>query len=87
MMRGDKYDLEEIGFLIESDHIAPEELEAAFKTARVPVENEILDLFQRAQPLVLKIAEKPAGREGRTTPGVRSQPKMDWDQSGPGSLG
>lgn len=64
MMRGDKYDLEEIGFLIESDNITPEELAAAFKTARVPDENEILDLFQRVQPLVLKIAEKLAGREG-----------------------
>ena len=64
MMRGDKYDLEEIGFLIESDNITPEELAAAFKTARVPDENEILDLFQRAQPLVLEIAEKLAGGKG-----------------------
>ena len=87
MMRGDPQDLEDIGFLIKSDNITPEELEVAFKTARVPDENEILDLFQRAQPEVLDIAKKPAGREGRTTPGVRSQPKMDWDQSGPGSLG
>jgi len=86
-MRGDKYDLEEIGFLIESDHIAPEELEAAFKTARVPVENEILDLFQRAQPLVLEIAKELAGREGRTTSDIRSQPKKGWDQAGPDSLG
>lgn len=64
MMRGDKYDLEDIGFLIKADNITPEELEAAFKTARVPDENEILDLFQRAQPLVLEIAEKLVGGEG-----------------------
>ena len=65
-MRGDKYDLDEIGFLIESDHIAPDELEAAFKTARVPVENEILNLFRRAQPLVLEIAKELAGREANS---------------------
>jgi hypothetical protein len=53
-----------IGFLIEADNITPEELEAAFKTARVPDENEILDLFQRAQPLVLEIAEKLVGGKG-----------------------
>jgi hypothetical protein len=64
MMRGDPQDLEDIGFLVKADHITPEELEAAFKTARVPDEHEILDLFQRAQPLVLEIAEKLVGREG-----------------------
>jgi len=87
MMRCDKSDLDEIRFLIESDHITPEELEAAFKTARVPDENEILDLFQRAQPLVLEIAKELAGREGRTTPDIRIKSEKDWGQSGPGSLG
>lgn len=56
MARGDEQDLEDIGFLLSQEPIAPRELQAAFARARVPEVTEIRQLFVAAQPKVLKLA-------------------------------
>ena len=56
MARGDEQDLEDIGFLLSQEPIAPRELQAAFARARVPEVTEIRQLFIAAQPKVLKLA-------------------------------
>lgn len=64
MMRGnDPKDLEDASFLIATGGINPEQLEEAFKTAVVPDVGEIREAFQQAQPSVMEIARKLAGRD------------------------
>lgn len=52
MMRGDDADLEEIGFLIKTDKIGPEKLEAAYQIALVPKIPEIEEIFLASQKRV-----------------------------------
>jgi hypothetical protein len=57
MARGDENDFADIRFLLERESISPEHLRIAFRSARVPQVPEILELFQKAQPKVLEIAQ------------------------------
>lgn len=56
MARGDDQDLEDIRFLLSQEPLRPEELQAAFRRARVPDVEEIRQLFLAAQPKVLRLA-------------------------------
>jgi hypothetical protein len=59
MMRGDDdQDMKDIEFMIQHDHIAPAELEAAFSDAVIPDILELRDAFRRAQPLVRQLASR-----------------------------
>jgi hypothetical protein len=56
MARGDENDLTDIRFLLQQETIPAEQLRAAFTRARAPDVAEIQELFQQAQPKVLKMA-------------------------------
>lgn len=56
MMRGDENDLADIRFLLSQEQIAAAQLVEAFSVARVPDMPEIRELFERAQPKVLGLA-------------------------------
>jgi hypothetical protein len=58
MMRGDDADLAEIGFLIKTGDIRLADLEAAYRSARVPIP-EIGEIFLRSQTAGRKIYEIP----------------------------
>lgn len=58
MMRGDDADLAEIGFLTKTDDIRLADLEAAYRTARVPIP-EIGEIFLRSQTAVRQIYGMP----------------------------
>jgi hypothetical protein len=55
MARADDDDLQDIQFLIRTESLTREQLEAAFARARVPDVPEILELFTRARPKVLAL--------------------------------
>lgn len=57
MARGDENDLSDIQFLLQQETISAEQLRTAFTRARVPDVPEIRELFQKAQPRVLALAQ------------------------------
>lgn len=57
MMRGDDADLQEIQFLIKAGNIKPADLEAAYRSARVPNIPEIQDIFLRSQGALRQLLE------------------------------
>jgi hypothetical protein len=65
MMRGDDADLGEIEFLIRTDGIDPETLEAAFQSARVPEIPEIEEIFLASQQQVRLLLSKIRNDPGR----------------------
>jgi hypothetical protein len=60
MARGDENDLADIRFLLSTEPLTADELRAAFASARVPDVPVIRELFQKAQPEVLAMAESTA---------------------------
>ena len=57
MMRGnDEQDMADVKFLVLQDHISPADLETAFANMVIPDIVELRDAFERAKPVVLKIA-------------------------------
>lgn len=58
MARGDDDDLQDIRFLLHREPLTPSQLETAFLRARVPPIPEIQELFNRARPKVLALAEQ-----------------------------
>jgi hypothetical protein len=63
MARGDEQDLADIRFLLSREKLPEQELRKAFASARVPAVVEIRELFEAAQPKVLRLAGAP-GRGG-----------------------
>ena len=57
MARGDENDLADIRFLLGQEAISADQLENAFRRARVPDVPELRDLFQLSQPKVLALAQ------------------------------
>jgi len=57
MARGDEDDLQDIRFLLQQEALTIDQLETAFRRARVPDIPEIQELFERARPKVLALAE------------------------------
>jgi len=59
MMRGDDaQDMSDIEFLIRHDRVTREQVEAAFADAVIPDLVELRDAFERAKPLVRKLADR-----------------------------
>jgi hypothetical protein len=56
MARADEDDLLDVHFLIQQETLTRDQLQMAFGRARVPEVVEIRELFQRAQPKVLRLA-------------------------------
>jgi len=57
MARADEDDLEDIRYLLRQESLTKDQLEAAFARARVPDVPELQELFNRARPKVLALAE------------------------------
>jgi hypothetical protein len=58
MARGDEEDLQDIAFLLKQEPIGVHELKSAFGRARIPDVPEIEELFRKAKPKVLQLAEQ-----------------------------
>ena len=58
MARADDDDLQDIQFLLRQEPLTRDQLETAFGRARVPDVVEILELFNRARPKVLTLADR-----------------------------
>ena len=58
MARADEEDMQDIRFLLQQDGLTREQLAAAFDRARLPEVEEIRELFNRARPKVLALAER-----------------------------
>ncbi|PYI87732.1 MAG: hypothetical protein DME26_05250 [Verrucomicrobia bacterium] len=61
MARGDEDDLQDIRFLFQQEALTIDQLETAFRRARVPDIPEIQELFDRARPKVLALTEATKG--------------------------
>jgi len=57
MARGDENDLADIHFLLQQETLSADQIRAAFARTRVPDVPEIRELFQKAQPKVLALAQ------------------------------
>ncbi len=69
MARGDDADMEEIKFLIKTDKITPDQLKAAFQSARVPNIPEIKEIFVATQNRVRQLFENRTRGEEKKDPG------------------
>lgn len=59
MMRGDdQQDMRDVEFLVRYDCITGEQLEEAFREVQIPDIQELRDAFERARPVVLKLAKR-----------------------------
>jgi hypothetical protein len=57
MMRGDDpQDMADVEFLIRHDRVSPEQIERALTDAVIPDLEELRDAFERAKPVVRRIA-------------------------------
>jgi hypothetical protein len=57
MARGDENDLADIQFLLRQEPLSGEQIQSAFRRARLPDVPEIRELFRAAQPKVLAMVE------------------------------